>query len=440
MAGIRSPRQRTPGVPARAMGEAPPGRPPSGKPRHGARARHRGLRASVIAILAVVVLVGGGITYAWFDLNGKLHKGNVDQWLGSTRPPSSTPTSNVKYPGDPFAGQAVNILVLGTDSRDGNNGGIANDDPGGSRSDTTFIAHVSADRTRVDVVSIPRDTWITIPDCQNAAGHVIDEAGWMHMGFNAAYAYGYYADNSVQGGAACAIRAAEAMSNVLINAYIVVDFQGFVDVVDAVGGLDVTLLCAVKSSAARIDLPKGQVHLDGLTAVGLARARKGTGLGDGSDLQRIRRQHAIFDALLAKVYAMNYVTDFPKLYGLTGSLISSVTTNLGENLLSIAGFGYSLKNLKMDAVTFITIPVADAGDGAHVVISPGRAEGVWTALRDDKPLPESVIPTPPGSKATESPSGGTTPGGSTSPGASTSNGTSTGKPTAPVIQVPSDCD
>jgi len=119
----------------------------------------------------------------------------------------------------------MNILVMGTDSRAGANGDLTGDDPGGSRSDTTFIAHVSADRDRITFVSIPRDIFITIPDCLDGDGNVIPEAGWMNMGFNAAYAYGVYSGGSLATGAACAIKAVEEMSNVRIDAYMVIDFS-----------------------------------------------------------------------------------------------------------------------------------------------------------------------------------------------------------------------
>ena len=413
--------KRVRGKPARAAADDDDSAPieSSGKPRHGVKQR-KGLRAAVIAVLAVVLVVGGGVVWIWSDLNSKLNKVGIDHILDTTRPPSSTPTASVKYPGDPFAGKPVNVLVLGTDSREGGNQTVAGDDPGGVRSDTTFIAHISADRQRAYVVSIPRDTWITIPKCLAEDGSIIPEAGWMHMGFNAAFAYGYDSGGGIATGAACAIRAVEAMSDVRIDAYMVVDFQGFIEVVDALGGLDVTLLCAVKSSAARINLPKGVVHLDGKAAIGLARARKGTGLGDGSDLQRIRRQHALFSAIAAKTVSLNYITDFPKLYQLVGAVMSSITTDLGSDVTAVAGFAYSLKDLDMDNVTFITIPIGDAGNGVNVVILDYLAQPVWTALREDTPLPDSVV--------------------TKSPNPTASATTTTTTPKAPVIQSPSDCN
>ena len=381
---------------------------PATRPRRGVKAKkHRGLKAALIVAVAVVLAIVGTGVYIWFDLNGKLHSEDVGGLLGTNRPPTSGISHSSKTPGDPFAGRPVNILVMGTDSREGSNTQVSGDDPGGMRSDTTFILHVSADRTRVEAVSIPRDTWITIPDCLDEDGDIIPEAGWMHMGFNAAFAYGVDSGGSLVTGAACAIRAVEEVANIRIDAYVVVDFMGFVNVVDAIGGLDVTLQCPIYSRlAGGIDLPEGVVHLDGMTAVNLARARTGEGLGDGSDLARIYRQQRLFTAIANKVYEMNYVTDFPKLYNLVGAVIGSLTTDLGDNLAEIAGFAYSLKGFRVSDIRFVTIPIADAGDGVHVVFKPGADELIWDALRNDLPLPgdEPTTSASPTDLPTEDPS------------------------------------
>jgi len=414
----------------------------SAKPRHGVKKR-TGLRITLIVVIAVVLIVAGGITYAWFDLNGRFNHQDLTPILGTDRPSTFTPTTapSVKYPGDPYAGSPVNILVMGTDSREGGNAGISGDDPGGVRSDTTFIAHVSADRTRVDVVSIPRDMYITIPQCTDEDGTVISEAGWANMGFNAAFAYGYEDGGTVTTGAACAIRAVEEMSNVRIDAYVVVDFMGFVDVVDAVGGLDITLLCPIYSEeAGGIDLPEGQVHIDGREAVNLARARTGDGLGGGSDLERINRQHNLFDAILDKVYAMNYVTNFPQLYSLVGAVISSVTTDLGKNLGDIAGFGFSLKNFNTNNITFITVPISDAGNHRNVVLRKSEAEPIWESLRTDTYLP-GYEPAEPDAGTDADNSETQTSEASVDPDnpANSEASEAPAPPAAPVIQSPSDC-
>ena len=397
------------------------------------RGPKKGFRIALISVLSVVLIAGGALTYVWLDLGGRFNNETVKDIMGTSRPPSAGSTTNVKYPGDPYAGRAVNILVLGTDSRDGANAGVAGNNVGGARSDTTLIVHVSADRTRIDVISIPRDTWITIPNCLDMDGDVIPEAGWAHMGFNAAFAYGVYSGGSLATGAACAMRAVEQMSNLRMDAYVIVDFSGFVEVVDAVGGVDIQLLCPINAPKAHgLKLPKGVVHINGQTAVNLARARTGQGLGDGSDLHRIHRQQALFSAIISKVYDMNYVKDFPKLYKLVAAVIASVTTDIGENLAQIAGFAYSLKDLSTSKLTFEMIPVMSAGNGVNVQIAQWAAEPYWAALRADKPMPGAEVDTP--AEPSNTPTPGVTP--QVTPGQPSETPKSSGPV---VIQRESDC-
>ncbi|MDR0488877.1 MAG: LCP family protein [Propionibacteriaceae bacterium] len=350
------------------------------------KGRRRGLKIVLISVLAVVLLSGGALTYAYIDLNSKLNQEDVGRVLGRNQPKAPVATSAVKYPGDPHAGRAVNILVLGTDSRSG-------DYSDGARSDTAMVVHVSADRTRVDVVSIPRDTLITIPaNCPKEGGGTIAAAGWSNQGFNAAFAWGIYHGKSLATGIACSTLATEALSGLTIDKYVVVNFLGFVDVVDAIGGIDVELLCPIKAPNIGLDLSAGVHHIEGWTSVSLARARKGKGLGDQSDLHRIYRQQKIFDAVIDKVYAMNYFRDFSKLYNLAGAGISSVSTDLGDNLAEIAGFAYSLKNLNMNSLHFVMLPVGSAGNGTNVAVIQSQAKPIWDALRDDVPMPGTEVP------------------------------------------------
>ena len=412
----------------------------STKPRRGVK-RRTGLRVTLIVAAAIVLIIAGGVTYAWFDLNGRFNNQDVEPMVGTDRPSTFTPTTapSVTYPGDPFAGSPVNILVMGVDSREGSNTAVSGDDPGGIRPDTTFIAHVSADRTRIDSVSIPRDMYITIPQCVDEDGDLIAAAGWTDQNFNAAFGLAWdESGDSIPAGVACAIRAVEEMSDVRLDAYVVVDFMGFVDVVDDIGGLDVTLLCPIHAPEAEgLDLPEGQIHIDGFQAVELARARIGDGLGGGSDLERIERQHLLFDAVINKIYAMNYVTDFPKLYGLVADVIDSITTDIGDNLADVAGFAFSFRNFDTNNINFVTVPVTDAGNHSNVILDNSDAEDIWEALRTDSYLP--------GYEPTEA-SVEDTQADSSEPEASsdqlnqpTDEQTSASEPTAPVVQRPSDC-
>lgn len=382
--------------------------------------KHRRAKIVVTIILALALALVGTAAGYGVALNNRVNRAGVSAMLPSDQPSNVAPTSTVQSLGDPYAGRAVNILVIGSDSRAGDNASVSNDVNIGQRSDTTFIMHISADRTRLDVVSIPRDILITIPNCVYDDQSKVTGSGYTKQKFNAAFSYGSSGSKgTTASGVACTIRAVNQMSNntVPIDAYVVVDFAGFVNIINAIGGVDIWLPCAVSSpNANNLKLPSGLNHLDGDTAVQYARAREGKGLGDGSDLMRIQRQQALFMAIANKVLGMNVMTNIPTLYNFVGSLADSVTTNLG-NIVEIAGFAYSLRNLPSSAITFMTIPIADAGDGANVILVPSRDNPVWQALASDTPIadtgaktnpvgPADATPTP----SQASPSAGPPPG------------------------------
>jgi LCP family protein required for cell wall assembly len=409
---------------------------------------HRGVKVTLLVIGLVLLLVVGAVLFMWFDLNGKLHNRNVDDLLGSSRPTrvENTNSATVTHPGDPFPGRAMNILVMGTDSRDGANSATSGDEVAGARSDTTFIAHVSADRTRAEAIFIPRDTMITMPECLKPDKTVIPEAGNFEQ-FNSAYSHGDDYGGTA-GGAACVIRAVEEMTDVQIDAYVVVDFAGFTTVVDSIGGLDITMLCRLYApDAGGLDLPEGVVHIDGAQAVQLARARTGVGVGDGSDLGRVEREKALLRAILSKVITLNYVTDFPKLYGLASAVLSSVTTDLG-NVAEFAGFAYTLRGLNLADVQFETLPVADWSENRNrVVVDHSRADYLWQDLRNDQPLGSAYAADHPAAapdpSSTEDPAVAdpsqtpTVPADASGEAGATTQPQSTAPPT---IQRPTDCD
>ena len=355
---------------------------------------HRAGKIATIIVLAVLLVLGSAIGIAYARLNGRITQQDITPMLGPDRPQRPTPTASTtsvpSSPIDPYALRAMNILVIGSDSR-------SNDPNMGQRSDTTFIAHVSADRRRIDLVSIPRDILITIPNCVYPDGSSVPGSGAKKQKFNAAFSFGSYGSKgSTASGAACAIRAVEAMSNVRIDGFAVVDFAGFQQIVDALGGVDIFLPCDVVSGVDFLSLAAGVNHLDGSTAIDYARARIGEGLGDGSDIMRIQRQQVLFEAIAMKAWSMNLMTSLPTLYNFVGSVADSVTTDLGT-ALQLAGFAYSLRSVAPENLTFNTIPIKGAKDHLNVEIVQAQAGPVWQALANDTPVSDVMPPktTPP---------------------------------------------
>jgi hypothetical protein len=146
----------------------------------------------------------------------------------------------------------------------------------------------------------------------------------------------------------------------------------------------------------------------------------------------------VFNAVINKVYDMNVLTDFLKLYDLAGAIIGSIDTDLGNNLAGAAGFVYSLKDFDTANMTMVMIPVGSAGNGANVVLKEDEAEPYWEALREDKPLP-----TPASATTSPTSTGTATAGATPSPPPANSEyaqpftGAERGQPV--VVQRPSDC-
>ncbi len=316
-----------------------------------------------------------GVAWAYRDLDANIETHNIDDLLGTERPEAPEPD-----PEDPHAGQALNVVLIGTDDRSGENEDLGGGTTPGVRSDTVIVAHISADRSRMEMVSIPRDSWVTIPSCELPDG----SQSYPQTGkFNGAFSIGG-ATGDVGYAAACTIRTIESLTDVRMDGFIAVDFAGFVNVVDALDGIPFCVPEPIQDRQAHIDLEAGEQVLDGEQALGYARVRKS--LGDGSDVQRINRQQDLLAATVRHALDQNLLTDSPKLYRFLDAATSSVTASEGFGSISaLSGLAYAMRNIDPADVTFTTVPWVDRGDGANVLWTQEATE-LWQAIREDRPL------------------------------------------------------
>ena len=343
--------------------------------------RHRLLRNVLLSLLAVMLFATTGGWAVYQDLQSRLKTQDVDGLLGNDRPDGPTDHS--------FEGRAVNILVMGSDSR---NGQVVNDGTEGMRSDTAMIVHLSEDRSRMDVVSIPRDTLVDIPACVLPDGS--ESAPSPDTIFNSAFSTG--ADNStnpddVKYAAACTIKTVERLTNIRIDEFMVVDFTGFEKMVDSLGGVPMYVEEDVSDDKADLYLDKGCNTLNGAQALGYARARYS--LGDGSDISRIGRQQQLVAAMMRTAKSKNLLTDMTSLYGFATSALETLTVSEGlGGVDKLAGLANSAADIGMDNINFITMPVEqDVYDANRVVPIRSKANEVWDALRNDEPVPEDAV-------------------------------------------------
>ena len=343
------------------------------------------LRGALAVLLAGVLFVvsSAGFVYASLSSQFANRVVSIDDYA-SDEQNKATP--------DSFDGRAVNILVVGTDSRNGASGelgaGDADDVPG-LRNDSTMVIHVSADRSRVQIVSIPRDTLVDIPSCQHRDGTTSEPTS--DDMFNNAMVYGSNGGDDPEDlapGIACVKSTVEKLSGMSIDAFMVVDFAGFINMIDALGGVWFNIPEDINDDSAGLYIDAGCWKLSGTHSLAYMRSRKGQ--GDGSDISRISRQQQLISAMLRELQEKNYVTDPGALINFLQAAISAVNVsdNLGNASSDASLLINVLQNIDRSNIQFVTMPVEEPSwDPNRRIPSEPMARNVWNALKNDQALP-----------------------------------------------------
>ncbi|MER5464072.1 LCP family protein [Streptomyces sp. NPDC002668] len=330
-----------------------------------------GRRALTIAAwsAAGLVLVGGsGLGYVYFKLNGNIQGVDINAALGTDRP------ENVDN-------GSMDILVLGSDSRSGANAEYGVDE-GAARSDTAMMVHVYEGHKKASVVSIPRDTLVERPRCAGEKGSSASVSGAKRAMFNTAYEVG---------GPACAVKTVEKMSGIRMDHYVEVDFTGFKKLIDELGGVEITTTKPIDDSKSHLHLKPGTHTLNGEKSLGLVRTRKS--VGDGSDLGRIQLQQAFIKAFINQVRNVGVFTNPKKLYDVADTGTKAITPDSElDSVKELMSFAKGLSGLGPQDVHMITMPVEyDPADPNRVIPLKTASRQVWTALKQDKPIPASAV-------------------------------------------------
>ena len=343
------------------------------------------LRGALAVLLAGVLFVVSSAGFVYARLSTQFADRVVDINAYTTEEQNrATP--------DSFDGRAVNILVVGTDSRNGASGELGagdEEDVPGLRNDSTMVIHVSADRSRVQIVSIPRDTLVDIPACKHRDG-TTSEPTTDDM-FNNAMVYGANGGDEpedVGPGIACVRSTVEKLSGMSIDAFMVVDFAGFINMIDSLGGVWFNIPERIDDDSAQLYIDEGCWKLSGTHALAYMRSRKGQ--GDGSDISRIGRQQQLISAMLRELQEKNYVTDPGSLINFLQAAISSVNVspNLGSASADASLLINVLQNVDRSNIQFVTMPVEEPSwDPNRRIPSEPMARNVWSALKNDQALP-----------------------------------------------------
>lgn len=307
---------------------------------------------------------------------------SVTGWAASEKYLSGLSTVNVfgGIGGSPvWNGGPTNILVVGSDDRTGLSGKErrrlhAGYDDFGRHTDTMMLIHLGGDLGNVSVVSIPRDSLVTIPTHTGPEGQPVPE----HQGkINSAFS---------SGGPAVTVQTVEQATGLTVDHYVEVDFAGFLAMVDAVGGVDVCLETPLQDQLSGLDLPAGRQTISGPQALAYVRARY-----IDNDFGRSQRQQKFLSAMIQKVFSAGTLLNPVALNAFIDAAVSSVTTDERLTRDTIAALAGRAGDVDLGAVQFTTVPVSDGNymhEGESTVLwNEAAATALFQALAADEPIP-----------------------------------------------------
>ncbi|MBT2226519.1 LCP family protein [Nonomuraea sp. NEAU-A123] len=349
-------RQRSGGSPIKPFtpkSESSPSGPsgPSGPKPPRRRIKGRTILTIVAAVVALLLVVGVGLFF-WIDSRLTGIPGVLDDYAGR---PADTP--------------GTNWLLVGSDSRKGLSAAdrkkLATGRAAGQRTDSMMLLHIPAGSDKPTLVSLPRDSAVTIP-------------GKGRNKLNAAYAFG---------GPKLLAQTVETVTGIRVDHYMEIGFAGFVDIVDAVGGVEINVRAAVDDPKAGLKLKKGLQTLTGGQALGYVRTRKGGAL---PDFERTKRQRQFLGAVVKKAASpgvlINPFTSIP----LAMSATDAVAVDSSTGAFDMLSLGLAMGDSPVTTV----VPFGGneiAGGGSAVKWDKERALALFNALKEDKPVPKEII-------------------------------------------------
>lgn len=337
------------------------------------RPRRRILRWSA-TILSVLILGTAGAGYLYYQhLNGNLETDDLN--LGEHRAPEPTPNAAGQTP--------LNILLIGSDARDSKE----NQKLGGAKetfgspplADVQMLLHLSADRTNMSVISMPRDTLLPIPKCTDPDDGKVYEASTQRTMTNQTLG---------RGGPGCTVATWEKLTDIHINHFMEVDFAGVVSMADAIGGVPVCVDANIHSRdnaghGSGLKLEKGTTYVQGEQALQWLRTRYG--FDDGSDISRAKAQHMYMNSLVRELRNNANLSSPNKLRKLAGTATSALKVDDGlGSVKKLFDLSNELKKVSPERTTMTTMPYEYVG--ARVIPKPGDAEQLFRLVRDDVPL------------------------------------------------------
>ncbi|MDN3293175.1 LCP family protein [Streptomyces ficellus] len=343
--------------------------------RSGKAGKRRVLRWSA-SVLSLLILATAGAGYLYYEhLNSKIKKD--DLYLGKNKMAEHRANAAGQTP--------LNILLIGSDARNSKEnqklGGARETFDGPPLADVQMLVHISADRSNISVVSMPRDTMLRIPECEDkAAGKVYPERQWASTN-----------ESLSRGGPGCTVATWYELTGIRIDHFMMVDFAGVVAMADAIGGVPVCVTKNIHSRNAQgqgsgLKLPAGTHPVKGEQALQWLRTRYG--FEGGTDLARTRAQHMYMNSMVRELRASTKLTDPNKLRKLAEAAIGALTVDPELNTISkLYNLAEELKSVPTARITMTTMPnFYSTRSPGKVEPKPGEAEQLFEMIRQDIPL------------------------------------------------------
>jgi LCP family protein required for cell wall assembly len=289
--------------------------------------------------------------------------------------------ASVVGPQPPKLNNSENILLIGSDTRIGQNGtGGSAAAVQGARSDTLMLLHVSPAHHDATVISMPRETMVPVIACAANDGTPgqTAEPGQEEL-INAALNFG---------GPACTWKTFEYVTDIHVDHFVELDFTGFEKIIDDLGGVEVCLPQSVDDPMSGLDLSEGAHHIYGTQALAFWRTRED--LGTGSDLQRIQRDQFLMASLMQGIEKSDLLASPTKVLDVIRDATDAMTTDTGLDQEAMLATADAMKGVTSSSVTFVTAPnMPDPENDNNVVFQQPQAQELFNAIAHDTSAPKS---------------------------------------------------
>lgn len=345
--------------------------------RHAKRRRWgTAVRFAALGIAAVVLLALAGGLGLWRYANSQLDRAEIPA-IEANRDgdASSAVAAGERTP--PAPTETLNVLVVGTDSREGLTEQqlleLGTEDVGTALTDTIMLVQLSPLRDEAAIVSFPRDLRVEV-------------SGEGPAKINAVHP---------MGGPDLLVRTVQDMTDLRIDHYVEVNIAGFLEMTDAVGGVEVCLDEPMVDRYAGVDLPAGCQMLDGRKAAGFVRSRRVEDqFGGGDDFGRIARQQYFIRQAMEEITSANTLANPVRVKRLIDAVAGAVTTDTDLGATQMLRLAESLSSISPDTVSTRVVPGYYSADTGYVHAYEDQAEALFQALRDGTALPQVGLTAP----------------------------------------------